>query len=680
MPKFLTARGAIAACAASCACLPAAAETVNAATNGPAGPAASLPPIVVEASRVGKSAADMPADVQVITAREIAGSGCQSAAELLEKRANLLVRKMNANPASGQIAARGFGENSFGRVLIFVDGERLNNPDMSAPNLARIPLDSIARVEILSGPQTVLHGDSAVAGVVNIITAGAAGGDPYAPSTTLSGSAGSFETFRAHLARSGGWEGERVSYRASLDWEDSDGYRENGGYDVWNLNAAVRREWENGSRVSLSAFYNNSEYEMPGALTRRQYMSARSPRAAQTPDDRARLYSYGMNLGGAGALPDGRSLEANLTASRRNSFWDSVSLGSDLEYDVYAYAFTPRYIDRSDLFGRESRLIAGADLRWETLDYLAKAGPAAGRLRTGRDYGRFSAAAYAQEEWFLTDDVSVTLGARGERFHSRWQPDQAGRANWADDEFACEAAVNCRPAEGVKLFLRGGRFYRAPFCDEMNYAPKTLRPETGYAAELGADGRISREWSARASVYSMWMEDEIFLDPGAPYLGWWGANVNSPARTRRAGADAALFWSREGVGSAGLLYRCVDARFTDGRYEECRAPLAPRHLLRLNGELCLTGELTLFGGCRWVSDQVLAGDYANAKERLKAYGLLDGGLRYAPGRLGGRLTLQLAADNLLGKKYCDFAGVAGGAPYYYPAAGRVFTFTAAYTF
>ena len=99
----------------------------------------NLPPVIVEASRLGKSPMDIASNVEVMTKNDIESSGAVSTVDLLEKRANIQFRKINANPALSQISMRGYGANGFGRVKIIVDGEVLNNPDMSAQNLLRVP-------------------------------------------------------------------------------------------------------------------------------------------------------------------------------------------------------------------------------------------------------------------------------------------------------------------------------------------------------------------------------------------------------------------------------------------------------------------------------------------------------------------------------------------------------------
>ena len=129
-----------------------------------------LPPVTIYASRIDDTKDSIPAPVAVFTAAEIEASGARDLPELLKKKAGIDIHAMNGNPLLTSIARRGFGDNAFGRVKVVLDGEELNNVDMNAPNLTRIPLGSIERVEVIRGPSPVLYGDGAVAGVVNVTT------------------------------------------------------------------------------------------------------------------------------------------------------------------------------------------------------------------------------------------------------------------------------------------------------------------------------------------------------------------------------------------------------------------------------------------------------------------------------------------------------------------------------
>ncbi len=187
---------------------------VVAATNN----VAQVPTVTVYASRIEDSKADIPASVQVFDAEHIAASGSRDLPEFLEKKAGVDLHAMNGNPILTSIAMRGFGDNAFGRIKVVVDGEELNNVDMSAPNLTRIPIGNVERVEVIHGPGPVLYGDGAVAGVVNVTT----DSRDYEEVTRITGKAGSQYTFGGNAQTKGGDEDERVQYNASYDYLLSD--------------------------------------------------------------------------------------------------------------------------------------------------------------------------------------------------------------------------------------------------------------------------------------------------------------------------------------------------------------------------------------------------------------------------------------------------------------------------
>ena len=54
--------------------------------------------------------------------------------------------------------------------MILIDGQRMNPLDMSGIDWSIIPLASIERIEIMRGAGSVLYGDRATGGVINIVT------------------------------------------------------------------------------------------------------------------------------------------------------------------------------------------------------------------------------------------------------------------------------------------------------------------------------------------------------------------------------------------------------------------------------------------------------------------------------------------------------------------------------
>ncbi len=69
--------------------------------------------------------------------------------------------------SADRINLRGLGNN---RTIVLLNGRRLYGSDSLGPDVSRIPLNAVERVEILSGAAAAIYGANAVGGAVNIIT------------------------------------------------------------------------------------------------------------------------------------------------------------------------------------------------------------------------------------------------------------------------------------------------------------------------------------------------------------------------------------------------------------------------------------------------------------------------------------------------------------------------------
>jgi len=636
---------------------------------------AALAPIVVYASRVEEPAEDMPAPVRVLDASAIERSGARNLPELLERQANIQLRTYNANPMQSQVALRGFGENSFGRVKVVVDGEELNSVDMDTPNLLRIPLDNIRRVEIIHGASPVLYGDGAVAGVINVVT----DSDDAGERTRLSAHAGSQGTFGASTSTRGEIEDDGIRYFAAYGYDRSDGYRKCSGYDLHSASVGLRQGFANGSRIGFKVGYFNALYRMPGALSRSQWQS--DPRQATYLDDWCRLWNYGFSLDLKAKLAEDQwlYLDGNFSVKHRTSHWGDYGYAN--EYDLYGYQLSPRYVNEKPVLGLDSKFTSGLDFRYDWYGVTDRSGFNNPNYR----FDRMRSAFFLQEELFLNDELSLVAGARTEYSDSRWH-NYAGLRELTGFGLVgdYELALVYRPLEDLKTFVKGARFHRSPFCDELNYTQdgRFLRPETGTSLDLGGEYAFAEEFTLDANGYWMIMEDEIFYNPyvtPSPW-GWSGYNCNSPGRTERLGFDTGFGWRRDRVAEASVRYSFVQARFRDGQYAGKDVPLVPESRVRFQLGIWLHPDVEVKGGYRYVTSQALMGDFGNAHERLPGYSLFDIELRYDPAWAEG-WSAAFGMDNLLDRNYCDFAGWSDYAgAYYYPACGRSFMFTLRYEF
>lgn len=129
----------------------------------------SLDQMVVTATRTEKKIIDVPASVEVITAKDIEKSGAAYVDDALKKVTGIAVSRTgglaNSKPT---VTMRGVKSGS--DVLVLVDGQPMVNAYSGIVNWNDIPVESIEKIEIVKGPGSAIYGSNAMAGVINITT------------------------------------------------------------------------------------------------------------------------------------------------------------------------------------------------------------------------------------------------------------------------------------------------------------------------------------------------------------------------------------------------------------------------------------------------------------------------------------------------------------------------------
>ncbi|WP_192822384.1 TonB-dependent receptor [Rufibacter sp. LB8] len=128
----------------------------------------SLNEVVVSASKFEENRGDVPQQIQVLKARDLAFQNNQTTADVLQQTGQILVQKSQAG--GGSPILRGFEAN---KVLMVIDGVRLNNAIYRGGHLQNvITVDNAAleKVEVVFGPGSVVYGSDALGGVVHFYT------------------------------------------------------------------------------------------------------------------------------------------------------------------------------------------------------------------------------------------------------------------------------------------------------------------------------------------------------------------------------------------------------------------------------------------------------------------------------------------------------------------------------
>lgn len=128
----------------------------------------NLKEVVVAASKWNEEHREVPLTVKKITAKEAYIYSPQTSADLLSVNSKVFVQKSQLGGGSPMI--RGFSAN---RVLLVVDGVRLNNAIFRGGNLQNvlnIDVNAVENVEVIFGPGSVIYGSDALGGVMSYST------------------------------------------------------------------------------------------------------------------------------------------------------------------------------------------------------------------------------------------------------------------------------------------------------------------------------------------------------------------------------------------------------------------------------------------------------------------------------------------------------------------------------
>ncbi|WP_083253509.1 TonB-dependent siderophore receptor [Pandoraea sp. ISTKB] len=181
-------------------------------------------------SRLNLSSLDTPASVETITATQIEARGDQTVTDAVTRATGFT---SNAAPGNGgtALAVRGFsGQES---VMTLYDGTRL----YPGAGTMTFPFDTwqVERIDVLRGPASVLYGEGAIGGVVNVV--------PKRPqrefATTIQAGFGTDAQKRFALDTTGAL-GPMLSYRFYVSDNRSNGWVDRGESHTTSFGGAVK--------------------------------------------------------------------------------------------------------------------------------------------------------------------------------------------------------------------------------------------------------------------------------------------------------------------------------------------------------------------------------------------------------------------------------------------------------
>lgn len=454
---------------------------------------------IVTAERMPSKTMETPANVAVITAKEIEANHFSSLDEAISH-------------VNGVSVVRGAGGerqyvriNGDDRVVIMVDGQKLNDDQgglvgRSSVDMNMLPtMENIQRIEVVKGGGSALYGSDAVGGVINIITK-----KVYKNQTKIDMNTGSWNTHNYEITTQG--------RENDFSWLITGGIQRRGHFDY---------KFDGNSPTMENSDYNNNSFSMKlnnrfsDAESMTIYYAHRSVDAGQ-------FNCYGMT-----SAPNtwGLRLRENF-----NNYNVTYNFKEDTVVPAYVrWFYNDKYIDQSGSFNNRT---IGVDYQdgWKLSNKHTLV--VGGEWQQGRAENKASGyqdarvtkeAVYLQDTWKLADKWTLVPGVRMDhhsKFGTHWSP---------------KIALNYLADKDTHVYASWGKVFKAPTMDDLyynsygDYGNTNLNPETGYTATIGMDHNFNENTSAGISVFKSEINDVIaWLNVGTSH---YASNIKKEKRT-----------------------------------------------------------------------------------------------------------------------------------------------------
>lgn len=596
-----------------------------------------LTPVVVSATRSAQSTVTTPSSITIITSEEIEKSGASNLAEVLNTQASIQVNDLYGTGSRVQVSMRGFADTAKSNTLIMVDGRRLTNPDLAAPDLSGISLKDIKQIEIIQGSAGTLFGDQAVGGVINIITKTP---EKYAAYAEIE--VGSFNTrnLRASISN----KIDNLRFRISAEDLKTDNFRDHNEQDYQNILARI--DYQAGNATWFMDYQSiDEELELPGAISKAQMEDDPSQANPLYPDDFNDSNTNITRLGVSTPLTNNWNFEAEYT--QRDTDVVGINSAADFTQERKHQGFTPRIVGSIPVKNGDTLVTLGID--YNSYDYSAQVPDWFIDSTTEQKTKAF----YLQTVIPFTQQLTLTLGGR----HATYDSDIiSSGVNFEDDVTVFEAGVSYQLSKETRLFARIDENYRFAKIDENTFTSPDvngLDTQTGKSIELGSEWKNNSS-SAKLVVYSLELDNEIDYDPNAigpnsPF-GYDGANVNLEPTTRTGlilegahqyNADLKL----------NAQYNYINGTFDGGVFDGNQIPFVAEHSLTFNAQYKINTNWLSTAEARYTGSRYQAGDYGNIFDKLPSFTTINAQLSYHQ----KHWVASLRINNLTDESYAGYA-------------------------
>ena len=491
--------------------------------------------VVVTGARAPVALKDTPQRIEVVTRQEIRETPHRELADLLGKTTNVDIKRYPG--MNGSVGMRGFtpsspmtGESM--QTLVLQNGiPAVNN------NISFMPVNGVARVEVMKGPASSLYGSQAMSGVINVI--------PVRRTGDIQGGVGvsaGNHNLRQVEADIGGAINETLNFDYFGNWEKRGDYKEG-----------------HGQTMEFSGYKQHSHGLRLGAELAPGW----------TLDARADLFRAN-DVQNPGPDPEIRQFETSKDADR--DLYSLTLQGKVDQHTLSAAAYTGKENYLNYDLKKDGRLVQSYDsrIKWHGLQLKDEWDWAEGyKLVFGYDYNQTKASArsgtppwtfsynpdsklkthglYAQQNISLNEgSTNLYVGGRYDRITMSTLPtDGLGNVTQSRDfsQFSPSAGIKHELAPGISLHASAGKGFSAPSAWKLsgeysgsdwkqdangNWYPvpityvgnANLDPESSVSVDAGI-GFERDNWNMDLTLYHTRVKDKIVAYDVSPGLKSW---------------------------------------------------------------------------------------------------------------------------------------------------------------
>jgi len=594
---------------------------------------------VSAASGFEQKITEAPSSISIVSSEEIKRYGYRTLADILQSLQGFNVSN-DRNTAF--LGTRGVSLGDFNsRILLLVDGHRVNNNITDGAAIGTdfiLDIDLIDRVEVIRGPGSVLYGNNAFFGVINIITRKAS----LVDGVEASGEYGSFNTYKARASVGKSFT-NGMAFLLSGTYYQSDGpdqlyfpdFDQRISANFAAANNGVAQNMNGNSYESVFGSLSYKDLILEGAYIHRENVNPTAQNFTTFNDPRNRMVDERgyLDLKFTHELP----WELDLTA-RLYYDWNQLKtdepFGKDIFHEVTGGEWFGSEVQLSKRLWEKHTVSVGAEYRDDYNQYDDGVYP--GVPIPNKTGNRQSHGVYAQGDFALRSDLRLNAGVRYDKygdFDSTWSP---------------RVALNYTPFKQSTFKAIFGTAFRDPNFQELSDTRfQNIHPEQITSYELVYEQGFGQHLRSSVSGFYNQMDNLILFRDGHY------ENVNADAR----GMELAL----EANGPKGVLGRAsYTLQKAVNRSSGPDFPDSPEQLFKFNLSVPLLRD-KIFAGLEYQFTSSRMTEYADNNgttivgPNTPVFGILNATLFSR--NLVKNLEFSASVYNLLDTTYSDPASV-----------------------